>query len=306
MHLPPRKKPALLRQNDTVGIVSSGFRILQDTDLDFAIERLAALGLNAISGAAVLKQYGYLAGTDEERAQDINQMFADPKIKAIFQLRGGFGSGRILDLLDYDMIANNPKIIMGMSDTTALLLAIYHKTGLVTFHGPNVGREWPEFTRQYVQALLFENKPVVLKNPEDKIEVIREGRAQGRLIGGNLAVLCSIIGTPYFPDFDDAILFIEEINEAPYKVDRMLTQLKLAGVLKQLKGIVIGKFINCALNPSSTPGSFQLMEVFNQHILPLNIPAWYGAMISHEKSIFTLPIGLEAEIDTKAGTIHML
>lgn len=303
----PLKKPAHLLKGDAVGIISSGFRVLHDADLNFAIEQLAAMGLTAIPGKAVLNQHGYLAGTDEARAQDINQMFSDPNIKAIFQLRGGFGSGRILDLLDYDLIAKNPKIIMGMSDTTALLLALYHKTGLATFHGPNAGREWPEFTRQYVQSLLFENKKAVFTNPvEDSIEIIRKGKAQGRLIGGNLAVLMSIIGTPYCPDFEDAILFLEEVNEAPYKVDRMLTHLKLAGILKQLKGIVIGKCINCTLNPSTTPGFFQLKEVLAQHILPLDIPAWYGAMISHEKQIFTLPIGVNAQIDAQTGTIILL
>lgn len=317
MHtLPPLQKPALLQAGDTVGIISSGFRILQDVDLQYAIERLAAMGLNAAPGHAVLKQHGYFAGTDEVRAQDINQMFADPKIKAIFQLRGGFGSARVLDLLDYEVIAKNPKIIMGMSDTTALLLAIYHKTGLVTFHGPNIGADWPEFTRQGVNTVLFENKPIVFKNPEhktddlivteDRIQVIKSGQAQGRLMGGNLTVLTSLIGSNYLPDFTDAILFIEEVNEAPYKIDRMLTQLKLAGILDKLAGMVIGKFTHCTPNhPGSTYGSFHVMQILKDHILPLNIPAWYGAMVSHEKRIFTLPIGQSVAIDAQSGSISI-
>lgn len=307
----------LLQKGDSVGIISSGFRILQDIDLQYAIERLEAMGLKAIVGDAVLKQHGYLAGTDDARAHDINRMFADPKIKAIFQLRGGFGSARILDSLDYDLIAKNPKILMGLSDTTALLLAIHHKTGLTTFHGPNIGREWPEFTRQYVQALLFENKTITLKNPEpksddlisteDRIQVIRKGEVQGRLIGGNLTVLTSLIGSHYLPDFTDAILFLEEVNEAPYKIDRMFTQLKLAGILDKLTGIIIGKFTHCIPNnPGSTYGSFNIMQILEHHILPLNIPAWYGAMISHEKRIFTIPIGARAVINAEEGSIVLL
>lgn len=302
----PLVKAPKLQKGDTVGIISSGFRILKDSDLDEAIARVEFLGLKAHPGAAVLKQQGYFAGSDEERAQDINQMFANPNIKAILQMRGGFGTARLLELLDYELIAKNPKIVMGMSDTTALLLALYRKTSLVTFHGPNIGREWPAFTQEYVQSLLFENKATIFKNAQDKIDIIQKGQAKGRLIGGNLAVLTSIIGTPYFPDMENAILFLEEVNEPPYKIDRMFTQLKLAGVLNKLRGIVIGKFINCTLNPSTTPGAFTSMEVLSQHILPLNIPAWAGAMISHDKEMFTLPIGIEVQISADNGTIQLL
>jgi muramoyltetrapeptide carboxypeptidase len=316
MHTLPVQKPAKLQPGDTVGIISSGFRILQDIDLQYGIERLQALGLKVIPGQAILKQHGYFAGTDADRAADINQMFADPEVKAIFQLRGGFGSARLLDLLDYKLIAKNAKIFVGMSDTTALLLGLYHKTGLVTYHGPNVGREWPALTREYVQALLFDDEPLTIKNPEsksddlitteDRIQVINKGVAQGRLIGGNLAVLTSIIGSEYLPDFQDAILFIEEVNEAPYRIDRMLTQLKLAGILDKIKGIIVGKCIHCTPNhPGSTYGSFHLMQVLQDHILPLNIPAWYGAMISHEKRMFTVPIGLTVAIDAQSGSISI-
>ncbi len=317
MHTLALQKPKALNQGDTVAIISSGFRILQDMDAQCALERLNALGLKTRLGQAVLQQYGYLAGTDEERAADINQLFADPEVKAIIQLRGGFGSARLLELLDYKMIAQHPKIFMGMSDTTALLLALHQQTGLVTFHGPNAGRPWPAYTQEFVKALLFEGKALTYLNPEhksddliateDRIQVITPGRAQGRLIGGNLTVLTSIIGSPYLPQMKEAILFLEEINEPPYKIDRMFTQLKLAGILTGLRGVIVGKFTHSQPNnPGASYGSLRVMEVLNDHLKPLQIPAWYGAMISHETRMFTLPIGVTVEIDATLGSIKLL
>jgi muramoyltetrapeptide carboxypeptidase len=313
----PLNKPQALQSGDTVGLISSGFRMMQDIDIEYATERLQALGLKVKKGAAILDQHGYFAGDDAARAADIQMMFNDKTVKAIFQLRGGFGSARVLDLLNYEEIAKNPKIVMGLSDTTALLLALNHKANLVTFHGPNAGRPWPAFSQTYIKDLLFANQTLTFENPVmtqddvittvDRIETIQEGHAQGRLLGGNLAVLTSLIGSDYLPNFDQAILFLEEINEAPYKIDRMLTQLKMAGLLQRLNGIIIGKCINCTPNLSgSVYGSFRLMQVLHDHIKPLKIPSWYGAMISHEDRNFTLPIGIEVEIDAQLGRIKML
>ncbi|HLF67645.1 MAG TPA: LD-carboxypeptidase [Gammaproteobacteria bacterium] len=317
MHTLPLLKPKPLKSGDTIALISSGFRILEDRDAHYAKERLEALGLKVRMGQAIFRQHGYLAGTDSDRAADINQLFADPDVKAIIQLRGGFGSARLLDLLDYPLIAKHPKIMMGMSDTTALLLALHQKTGLVTFHGPNAGRAWPAYTQAFVKDLLFAGKALTYLNPEhksddlitteDRIEVITPGVAQGRLLGGNLTVLTSLVGSEYLPDTQDAILFLEEINEPPYKIDRMLTQLKLAGILAKLNGVIIGKFTHShPNNPGSSYGSLRVMEVLKDHLQGLKIPAYYGAMISHETRMFTLPIGLPVEIDAEQGRIKLL
>lgn len=308
------QKPAALKKGDTVGLVSTGFRMSHDMELQFAVERLEALGFNVKVGDAVLKQYGYFAGTDQERAQDIHAMFKDKNIKAIFQLRGGFGTARLLPLLDYNLIKQNPKVLIGMSDTTALLLAIHAKTGLVTFHGPNLARPMPKFTQNYLQSVLFQNEKTEFKNPvikqddltstEDRIQTIAPGIAEGPLLGGNLVVLASMIGSDYLPKWDNAILFIEDVGEDPYKIDRALTQLKLAGVLDKISGFIFGKCNECVpTTPGSTYGSFHLMDVLNDHIKPLNIPAYYGAMISHDTRIFTIPVGIKATMDASKGTI---
>lgn len=309
--------PAALKPGDTVGLVSTGFRVLEDIDLQFAIERLQALGLKVKVGDAILKKDGYFAGTDLERAQDLNTMFKDPSVKAIFQLRGGFGSARLLPLLDYDAIKKNPKILVGMSDTTALLLAINAKTDLITFHGPNMGVPLTTFTRDYLNPLLFDGAQPSFTNPvleqddltqtQDRIQTITPGTAKGRLIGGNLVVLTSIIGSDYLPDFDNTILFVEDIGEDPYKIDRMLTQLKLAGVLDKISGFIFGKCGGCVPTTSGgSYGSLRLMEILSTHIKPLGIPAYYGAMIGHEPKIFTLPVGALATMDASSGTITLL
>jgi muramoyltetrapeptide carboxypeptidase len=308
------QKPMALKKGDTVGLVSTGFRVLNDLDAQFAIERLEALGFNVKVGDAILNQNGYFAGTDAERAKDLHTMFADKEVKAIFQLRGGFGSTRLLNLLDYDLIKKNPKVFMGMSDTTALLLAIHAKTGLVTFHGPNAGRPWPKFALKYMDSVLFKSELSTFINPinmgddliqtKDRIQTITPGMANGPLLGGNLVVLASMMGSDYLPKWDNAILFIEDIGEDPYKIDRALTQLKLAGVLDKISGFIFGKCNDCEpTNPGSTYGSFHLMQVLNDHIKPLNIPAYYGAMIGHDARIFTIPIGIAAQMDASTGTI---
>ncbi len=308
------QKPAALQTGDTVGLVSTGFRVLNDLDAQFAIERLEALGFNVKVGDAILNQNGYFAGTDAERVKDLHKMFADKEVKAIFQLRGGFGSTRLLNLIDYDLIKKNPKVFMGMSDTTALLLAIHAKTGLVTFHGPNAGRPWPKFALNYIDSVLFKSELTTFINPinrgddliqtKDRIQTITSGVASGPLLGGNLVVLASMMGSDYLPKWDNAILFIEDIGEDPYKIDRTLTQLKLAGVLDKISGFIFGKCNDCVpTTQGSTYGSFHLMQVLNDHIKPLNIPAYYGAMIGHDTRIFTIPIGIKAQMDASTGTL---
>ncbi|GAB4392115.1 MAG: LD-carboxypeptidase [Gammaproteobacteria bacterium] len=315
-------KPQSLKPGDTVALISSGFRVSEAMDVEYATERLKALGLKVIYGKAILEQTGYFAGTDEARAQEINEMFANPKVKAIFELRGGWGSARLLDKLDYNLIKQHPKIIIGFSDITALLLAINHQTHLITFHGPMGSMPWPKMTTEYLKKVLFDGEQVTFTNPqftsaelanhsndiiqtEDRIQVINPGIARGRIIGGNLTVLTSLIGSRYLPkNWQGKILFIEEVDEDVYKIDRMMEQLKLAGILDQISGFVFGLCTQCS---AKTPyGSYRLQEVLKQYIQPLHIPAWYGALIGHHPKMFTIPEGALVEINAEQGSIHML
>ncbi|MBM4161126.1 MAG: LD-carboxypeptidase [Ignavibacteria bacterium] len=307
-------KPRRLQPGDTVGLVNPAGATFQTVDIEIIKESLQALGLQVLPGDHVLDRYGYLAGKDSDRAEDVNRMFADPSVKALLCVRGGWGSNRILPLLDYECIRKNPKIIMGYSDATSLLVALYAECGLVTFHGPVGISTWNSFSTDYVKRILMEGESAILRNPatpgdtlaqtKDRIEVITPGRARGRCVGGNLSVLASMIGSPYLPDWEHHILFLEETDEQIYRVDRMLTQLKLAGILGKLAGVVFGKCTNCG--PGEGYGSLTLEEVFRDHIKPLGVPAWSGAMIGHIENKFTIPIGIEVEIDAQQGTIQML
>ncbi|MCU0450230.1 MAG: LD-carboxypeptidase [Bernardetiaceae bacterium] len=306
--------PKRLQQCSVIGLVSPAGAMYEAESFDLATENLEALGLVVKPGQHLRARHGYLAGTDEQRAADLHAMFADPSVDAIIAMRGGFGTARLLPLLDYDLIARNPKILIGFSDITALLLAIYHRTGLVTFHGPVASGGFNSFTFGYFAKVLFNAEMPLLENPNqlgdhlvrtaDRVRTICPGKAKGVLAGGNLTVICSIIGSGYLPDWQGKILFIEDVNEDIYKIDRMMTQLSLAGVLKKLAGVAVGKFTGA--NPAQSYGSLTLEEVLSHHLCGLGIPVFTGAMIGHISSKFTVPIGVEAEIDADAGTLRLL
>jgi muramoyltetrapeptide carboxypeptidase len=307
-------KPQALKEGDTIGLISPAGAIYENLPYQLATESLQAMGLKVKHGLYLKARYGHLAGTDEERATEINQFFADKSIKAIIAIRGGSGCARILDRLDYKTIKQNPKIIVGYSDITALLLAIYAQTDLVTFHAPVASSTWNSFSYGYFRKLLFDKEASLLQNPDkkgdnlvqidDRIQTIRGGKAKGILVGGNLSVLTGIVGSNYLPDWKGKILFLEEVNEDPYRIDRMFAQLKLAGILNQVKGFVLGKFTNC--KPSGGYGSLTLDEIFHDYLSPLGVPAFQGTMIGHIANQFTIPIGIEAEIDADKGTIQLL
>lgn len=308
-------KPPRLRVGQTVGIVSPASATLDAFEVSFAEERLAALGLKSRRGAHVLDRRGYLAGADVDRADDVNRMFADPEIDAILCLRGGWGSARLLPHLDFDTIRTHPKLLSGFSDVTSLLLALYARCGMVSLHGPDGLVSWNQYATDYFTRLSFEAELVRMVNPtdeeddltrtEDRVVTITRGRASGRLVGGNLTVLTSIIGSPFLPSFDDHILFLEDVGEDIYRVDRMLTQLKLAGLLDGIAGFVFGKCTRCEAD-SGGYASFTLHEVLSDHIAPLGIPAWHGAMIGHIRRRWSIPIGIRAEIDSSEGSITLL
>ncbi|MDX2429180.1 MAG: LD-carboxypeptidase [Xanthomonadales bacterium] len=307
-------KPPRLKVGDTVGLINPAGATFHPEDVVVAQEVLTALGLKMKVGEHLLDRRGYLAGSDKNRALDINRMFADADVAAILTLRGGWGCSRLLDLLDYGVIAKNPKILMGYSDITSLLLALNAKTGLVTFHGPVGVSSWNKFSTEFVEKLLFNAEVFSMENPresgdnlarvKDRVLTINGGKARGKLLGGNLSVLTAMVGSEYLPDFKDNILFLEEVGEEIYRVDRMLTQLKLAGILGSISGFVFGKCSDCG--PGKGYGSLTLEEVLDDHIKPLGIPAWYGSMIGHIENKFTIPLGIDAEIDADNGRISLL
>jgi muramoyltetrapeptide carboxypeptidase len=225
---------------------------------------------------------------------------------------GGWGSARLLPRIDYQRLRDDPKILLGYSDVTALLLGAHTRTGLVTFHGPSPRNR---FSADILRRIVVDAEAVRLENereiPEDslvqrenRIRTITPGRARGRLLGGNLTVLTAITGSGYLPDWRDCILFLEDVDEEIYRVDRMLTELSLAGVLGQIRGFVFGQCSDCP--PSPGYGSLTLEQVLDEHVAPLGVPAWQGAMIGHVEKQFTLPVGLEVEIDAEQGSIQML
>jgi muramoyltetrapeptide carboxypeptidase len=311
-------KPRRLAPGDTVGIVSPASATFESVDVQVARESLEALGLQVKLGEHMMERHGYLAGDDKARAADLNAFFGDASVSAVHPIRGGWGSSRLLPYLDFDRIRLNPKIIIGYSDITALLLSIHAKTGLVTFHGPIALGRWDAWSVEYVRRVLFDTQPITFEPKRDltpdrnslaqteyRVQTITPGKARGRLLGGNLTVLTTIIGSGYLPDWDGAILFTEDVHEEPYRIDRMLTQLRLSGALAKLKGFVFGGCAECTPGEGSY-GGLTLGEIFDDHIKPLGIPAWHGAMIGHQQPQWTLPEGIQVEIDATAGTIAEL
>ena len=308
-------RPRRLGEGDLVALVAPA-KVTYDRDVvRVAVENLEALGLRVRVGEHVLSRYGYLAGPDRDRAADINAAFADDDIRGVIALRGGWGAARALPYVDFDAIARRPKVVLGYSDITSLLNALYARSNLVGFHGPNGVSPWTEFATHEMRRVVFDGEMPLMRNPrvrndtlavrEYRTSPIVPGRARGRLVGGNLTLFAALVGTPYFPDTTGAIVFLEETGEYIYRCDRMLTQLALAGVFEKAAGVVLGGFTDCDVSPSGY-GRFSLNDVFEQHLVPLGKPAFSGAMIGHVEYKRTVPIGVRAEIDADAGTIELL
>lgn len=300
-------KPTRLKRGDTVAISSPAGAIWDDKLVPEFTAILEGLGLKVILGKTLSQRYGFLAGDDALRAKELNDFFADKTIKAILSAKGGWGCARLLDKIDFEIIKANPKIIMGFSDITCLLNAIYAKTGLITFHGPVGNSSWGDFSMKYVKQVLFEGKRSLLSTTgyaQDTPVTLTGGKAKGVLVGGNMSVLTAMLGSNYLPSWKGKILFLEETAEEPYRLDRMITHLKIAGVLDQLAGFVWGKCVKCEAEEPEK--AFTFMQILDQQIKPLNIPAFYGAMIGHIENKYTLPIGVEVEMDADKGTIQLL
>ena len=306
--------PKALKKGDTIGLIAPGYafppKVLEET-----IDTLTTLGFKTYHTDRVLQPYGYFSNTDENRVTDINHMFSNSEVDGILCVRGGYGCTRILGQLDYANIAKNPKALIGFSDVTALLNGIHKFTGLITFHGPVGSTLDDSYSIKAFESILSfpkENGVInnavleskYLSNPEYDRYTITPGIATGRLCGGSLTLINALIGTPQEIDFTDALVCIEDIDEAPYRIDRMLTQLIESKTFKNAAGIIFGVCAGC--NESTNPNSFTLKEVIMDRIKPLNIPAAYGMSFGHVEQNFTFPIGINATFRTKEQTITLL
>lgn len=311
---PKLLKPRALREGDTIGLITPSTFVSDPDKLQLVARTVEFFGLKAKWGKNVRKQAGYLGGTVAERLDDLHAMFADPEVRGILAIRGGYGSAQLLDGIDYDLIRRNPKVFVGFSDITALHLAIHKKTGLVTFHGPVMTSEFTPFTQSWYRKALFGTEPLgTVTNPPEAntlrpqhhVRTVRPGKARGRLIGGNLTLISTTMGTPYEIDTRGCILFTEDVDEEPYRIDRMLTQLRLAGKLEQAAGIIFGECLDC--RPKDYKPSFNstytLGEVVDNILGDTKVPVLFGLTIGHTDDQLTLPEGVMATLDADAGSL---
>lgn len=295
-------KPKRLKTGDTVALTAPAGILYDESEFDRMKKDLESFGFNVVFGEFVRERYGYFAGRDHQRALDLNRFFADPQIDGIVSVRGGWGCSRILPYLDFDRIRENPKVYCGFSDNTTLHLAFLAYSGLVSFHGPNGASEWNAFTKQSFRDVVMDGKTAEYHSVS-KVETLYSGIAEGRLIGGNLSILVTSLGTPYEPDPSGAILFVEDIGEEPYKVDRMLTHLARAGFLDKISGFIFGQCTDCESDGSR---GFTMKEVIQHHILPLEIPAVVGMDIGHDENNFTIPVGVKGSLDADMGMLRLM
>jgi muramoyltetrapeptide carboxypeptidase len=299
--------PPLLKKDSLVAITAPGSPT-NAGECRFGAKLMKDNLCRVTFGDTVAKQkngYRYLSQTDEFRAAEFMSFIENPEVNAIFAARGGYGSSRILDLLDYDIIKENPKMIIGFSDITALLTAIYTRTKIVTFHGPVASSSMNEFSKSYLQKIIFETpkqEPVIYQSPA--MQTIVPGKTAGRLVGGNLSVICSLMGTKYEIDSKDAILFLEDISEDAYQIDRKLNQLKLAGKFDDAAGIMFGIFKNLNHRRNFYPNmGYTIRELYDQYFCKLKKPVVYDVPFGHLENNLTLPIGTMAELDSKKGKL---
>ena len=304
--------PGRLQRGDTIGLITPSGPITTE-QLESTVKQLNQLGFNTIYEDSVLDQYGYFAGKDDERAAELNNMFANKNADAILCVRGGYGAIRILDMLDYDLIKQNPKVFMGYSDITAFLNAIHNRTGLVTFHGPLGISKFNPFVRNSFEHVVMEpqnryryayqREADTENNPEFDLYTINKGKATGELTGGNISVIASMIGSAFEPDFENKLVFLEEIEEKTYRVDKMLVHMLQATNLKKAAGIVFGVFKECNINDEPR---LTLKQAVNDLFKPLNIPVSYGFPFGHIDNILTLPIGIKAHFNANRNTLKLL
>lgn len=296
-----------LKKGDTIGIIAPASCTTYEKVLE-AKKNIEDMGYQVILGECTKKQWYSYAGTDEERAEEINSFFDDKSIDAIICMRGGYGSNRLIELLDFEVIKRNPKIFVGYSDITTLHIALNEKANLITFHGPmavsnftgNYNRDTYE---NFIEMLSNSKYEQSIKNITKELKVLNEGRAKGKLVGGNLATLIATLGTEYDLDYNERILFLEEIGEKTYKIDRFLNQLKKHGVFEKIEGLVLGDFKNCIQDSEK---DMTLLEVFQNYFKELKKPVIYNFESGHSEPMLTLPLGAICEIDTYNKELKVL
>ena len=297
------KYPDILHPGYKAALVAPSSPVT-DEKLAAAVNSIKFLGLEPVIMPSCTLRHGYMAGSDKQRASDVNQAFADTDIKGIFCLRGGYGITRILPMLDFEMIRNNPKVLVGFSDVTALHNSLNQLCGFTTFHGPMPNADYTKIDSISLTALknsLF--TPIrqhQLENPENRpFEILHEGKACGILTGGNLSMLTATLGSPYEIDTKGRILFIEEVGERPYRVDKMITALSLAGKFRDCSGVIFGRFTGCndpdpgQLSPDAITagGSLTIEEIISEVVLPYKKPVLWGFQSGHDYPNITLPMG---------------
>lgn len=301
-------KPERLKTGDLIGIIAPSSAIKEKHKILKGIKVLKEKGFKIIEGKHIRKKFGFLSASDEERLEDIHMMYANPDVKAIICLRGGYGTGRLFNSLDYDLIKKNPKIFVGFSDITGLSLAIFKKCNQVTFHGPMVTSNFANdnchpFTKNYFFEIITKNEPAgsIIKGSNKKIgKVLVRGKAKGRLIGGNLSLVVTTLGTPYEISTKGKIVFLEDVDEALYRVDRMLTHMLNAGKLIDSAGIVLGQF---TLSDADKNYNRDLRNLFIERLANLKIPVVMDLPFGHVPCLATLPYGILATLDGDNGDL---
>ena len=294
----------LLRVDARVALVAPAGPLNGERDLERAKENVRSLGWVPVVGANVLARDGYLAGGDGARLADLNDALVDDAIDAVWCIRGGYGVMRILETIDFAALRRRPKPVIGYSDITALHAAISTRCDVMTFHGPTARAKLSDFSRESLQRALVGGEPA---GRAEQARVLASGRVRGRLVGGNLAILCGLSGTAYAPDYRDAIVVMEDVNEAVYRIDRMLTQLRLSGALGSCAGIIFGQFTDIPHDaPEESLGARTLEDLLAEVAGALGVPCIAGAPIGHVADQWTLPLGAQAELDADARTLRIL
>ena len=309
-------KPERLQPGDVVGIIAPASAPPDPKAVDRAAAQVERLGFKLKLARNVRARHGFLAGSDRERATDLMAMFADKKVRGIICIRGGYGTARLLDRLDYAVIRRNPKMLAGYSDITTLHCALAVKANLISFHSPmlneGLGSEkFPAFSNESFLRNITEAKPsgsICVGYDKKTVAILRRGVVEGELLGGNLSLLVTTLGTPYQPQFKNRILFFEDISERPYRLDRLLTHLLNAGVLQQVVGVAVGVNQDCdeAVDAKAKEYKQTSADVLKERLQPLGVPVVTGLPFGHQPMNATIPIGVRARLDANRGDLVIL